>query len=46
MVLVSAAILVYCLKIKKMDGSTLYVNRKLAAAQEDARTAEETPDGE
>lgn len=46
MVLVSAAVLIYCLGVKKLDGSNLYVNQKLAAAQEDAQTAEETPDGE
>ena len=40
MVLVSAAVLIYQLRVKKADGSTLYVNRQTHAPDEGAKDGE------
>ena len=43
MVLVSAGILFYMLRVKKTDGSALYVRRRAAADAEGERPSDDTP---
>ena len=40
MVLVSAVVLIYQLRVKKADDSTLYVNRQMHAPDEGAKDGE------
>ena len=40
MVLVSAAVLIYQLRVKKADGSTLYLSRQTPAPDEGAKDGE------